>query len=209
MALLSFFAGLRSLPLAEAIAVAFTAPLFVAVLSGPVLGEKVGPRRWGAVVVGFLGALVMVRPGTAAFRPEALFVIVAALAFACAMLWTRRMSRTETNAAMLTYSNVGAGLASLPFLTLVWRPPAGDDLWLFLLIGIVGGVASYLMIVAYRHAPAALVAPFEYTALIWGALFGWILWREQPDAPVWIGAAIVALASLYITHREAMAAPRA
>jgi drug/metabolite transporter (DMT)-like permease len=207
-ALLTFVAGLSHLPLAEAIAVAFTAPLFVALLSGPVLGEKVGPRRWGAVGVGFLGALIMVRPGTSAFQPEALFVLASALGLACAQLMTRRMARTETNAAILTYSNLGAGLMCLPFLALVWQAPTGHDFGLFLFTGIVGGVASFLMIVAYRHAPAAVVAPFDYTALIWGAILGWVIWREQPDAPVWIGAAIVALAGLYITRREALAARR-
>lgn len=206
VALLAFFAGLSSLPLAEAIAVGFTAPLFVTALSGPLLGETVGPRRWGAVAVGFLGALVMVRPGTAAFRPEALFVVTATFFYALAMLLTRHMSRSETSAAMLTYSNLGAGLASLPFLTLVWRGPAANDMWFFLLIGVFGGIAAYLVILAYRNAPAAVVAPFDYTALIWGALFGWIVWREQPEVSVWIGAAIVAVAGLYITHREARAA---
>ena len=204
-ALVLFFTGLRLMPLAEAIAVAFTAPLFVTALSVPMLGETVGPRRWSAVLIGFVGAVVMLQPGTEAFRIEALIVVASALFFAFAMLLTRRMSATETNTAMFTYSTVGAGLASIPFMAAVWTTPNADHLWVFFGLGIVGGIAAYLMIVAYRNAPAALIAPFDYTALIWGALFGWILWQEEPPLIVWTGAAIIALSGLYIAHREARA----
>ena len=202
VALLSFFSALRGLPLAEAIAVAFTSPLFITALAGPVLGETVGARRWAAVGIGFLGALVMVRPGTDAFRPEALLVLLSALSFALAMLLTRRLARTETDVAMVTYTSLIAGLASLPFLGFVWRPPTDADVGLFALVGIIGGTAAYLLVVAYRHAPAAVIAPFDYTGLIWASLFGWIVWRESPDPAVWIGAAIIALSAVYITHRE-------
>lgn len=202
-ALVLFFAGLRVLPLAEAIAVAFTAPLFVTALSVPILHEHVGPRRWAAVLIGFVGAIVMLRPGTDAFRPEALLVLASALFFALGMLLTRRMSATETNAAMFTYSTIGAGLASIPFMIFVWHPPQVQHLWVFLGLGIVGGCAAYLMIIAYRNAPAAVIAPFEYSALIWGAIFGWMVWQEQPPAVVWGGAAVIAVSGLYISRREA------
>ena len=152
-ALLTFFTALRGLPLAEAIAVGFTAPLFVTALSGPVLGESVGPRRWAAVVVGFVGALIMVRPGTEAFQPEALLVLLSALSFALAMLLTRRMARTETSVAMVTYTSLVAGIASLPFLGFVWRSPGAEDVGLFAVVGIVGGIAAYLLVIAYRNAP--------------------------------------------------------
>ncbi len=209
MALLLFFEALQSLPLAEAIAVAFMAPLIVTALAGPVLGETVGARRWVAVIVGFIGALIMVRPGTAAFHPEALLVVGSAFAFSLLVLLTRRMTRTESAVSLLTYSTIFAGALSVPFLAQVWRPPAGEDLGLFVLIGIVGGVAAYLVILAYRYAPVSVLARFDYTGLIWGALLGWLIWREQPDPPVWIGAAIVALAGLYITRREARQGRRA
>ena len=201
-ALLSFFTALRGLPLAEAIAVGFTAPLFVTALAGPLLGESVGPRRWAAVVVGFVGALVMVRPGTEAFRPEALLVVLSALSFALAMLLTRRLSRTETDVSMVAYTSLIAGLASLPFVVFVWRTPGGSDLGLFAVVGIVGGTAAYLLVVAYRHAPASVIAPFDYSGLIWASLLGWMVWRETPEPAVWIGAAIIASSGIYITHRE-------
>ena len=202
MALSLFFRGLRDVPLAEGIAVAFSAPLFVTAMSAPVLGEKVGAQRWAAVLVGFVGMLVMLRPGSGAFRFDALFIIASAFCFASVMLFTRRLSRTETNASMYAYSTIVAGLCTLPFLTVTWITPEGAHLWLFMLLGVVGGIASFLMIVAYRNAPAAVNAPFDYTALIWSALWGWLIWRETPDVFVWVGASIVVSAGLFITYRE-------
>ena len=200
--LLLFFMGLRGLPLAEAVAVSFTEPLFITALSGPLLGEAVGVRRWAAVIIGFVGALIMVRPGTEAFRPEALLVLTAAFAYALAMVLTRRLTRTETDVALVTYTTLIAGLASLPFASLVWQAPGSSDLGLFALVGIAGGSAAYLLVIAYRNAPAAVVAPFDYTSLIWASVFGWMLWREAPEPAVWVGAAIVAAAGVYITRRE-------
>jgi len=198
-----FFTGLRYLPLAEAVSIAFTAPLFVTALSRPLLGERVGARRWGAVCAGFLGAAFMLQPGTAAFRVEALLVLIAALFFALTMLLTRRMSATETNVAILAYSTSGACIGSIPFAVVAWEPPAMEHLWVFLLLGLVAGVGSYFMILAYRNAPAAVVASFDYTALIWASLFGWILWRETPGWEIWVGAAVIVGAGLYIIRREA------
>ena len=204
-ALSSFFTALRSLPFAEAVAVVHTAPLFITALSGPILREAVGLRRWCAVLVGFAGALIAVRPGTEAFRPESLLVLLSALSFALAMLLTRYMSRTETNVAMLTYSTLGAAVISFPLMLATWRPPAPSDLALLVALGCVGGCAAFLMIRAYRHAPAAVIAPFEYSGLIWAALIGWVVWQEQPPLPVWIGAGLIAAAGVYIAQREAAA----
>ncbi len=206
-ALLLLFSGLRRLPLAEAISVAFTAPLFVTALSGPLLGEPVRPRRWAAVLAGFLGALVVIRPGTGAFQAASLYILASALCFALMALITRRLSRTETSAALLAYTTLGACLASLPIVPFVWQPPAPDDLWLFVAIGLVGSTAAYFVIQAYSNAPPAMIAPFDYTALIWAALIGWIVWQERPEPAVWLGAAIIAASGLYITHREARAKP--
>ena len=197
-----FYTALRSLPLAEAIAVIFTAPLFITALSVPLLGEAVGVRRWAAVVIVFVGTLIMVRPGTETFRPEALLVLASAFFFALAILLTRRLTRTETNAAVVTYTTVIAGLASLPFTILAWQTPDGGDLGLFALAGIGGGTGAYLLVIAYRNAPVAVVAPFDYIKLIWAAVLGWMVWREAPEPAVWIGAAIVAAAGVYITRRE-------
>jgi drug/metabolite transporter (DMT)-like permease len=208
IALSLFFEALQRVPLADAIAVAFTAPLFVTALAGPLLGEAVDARRWGAVSFGFLGALIMVQPGSAAFRPEALLVLGSAFAFSLLVTLTRRMTQTETNVALVTYSTLFAGAWSVPFLPFVWQAPAGEDIKLFVLIGLVGGVAAFFVIQAYRHAPVSVLAPFDYSALIWGALFGWLIWHERPGPAIWIGAAIVAVAGVYIAKREAGARAR-
>ena len=204
-AVFCFFMGLRYLPLAEAMSIGFAAPLFVTALSVPLLGERVGPRRWGAVAAGFLGVLVMTRPGAEAFRPEALFILAAALCYALAMLVTRRLARTDTTPAIMlantAFSLVVSGLA-LPF---GWRTPLGEDLLMFAAMGLIGGTGMYFMTQAYRYAPAAVVAPFDYTALLWGTLLGWLVWHELPGPNVWLGAVIVVASGLYIIHREARA----
>ena len=169
----------------------------------PFLGEAVGPRRWLAVIVGFLGVLVMVRPGAGAFQPEALLVVLAALGYALSMLITRRLTRTETNAAILFYSTAGSTLANALLLPFFWITPTTGDLGLFAGLGLIGGIGSFFMVLAYRHAPAAVVAPFDYTALLWATLIGWLVWHELPDATVWFGAAVVVASGLYIIHREA------
>ncbi len=201
-AMLTFFTGLRTLPLAEAIAIAFVAPLFVTALSVPLLGEHVGSRRWGAVVVGFAGALVITRPGAAAFQPAALLILAAALFYALAMLVTRRLARTETTPAILLYTTAISLVASVALLPFGWRTPANDALMIFALLGLISGVGNYFMTQAYRHAPAAVVAPFDYTALIWGTIIGWLLWHELPEPHVWLGVAILVASGLYIIHRE-------
>ena len=145
----------------------------------------------------------MIRPGTAAFQPAAFYVLVSAFLFALSAVVTRRMARTENTVSMLTYTTLGAGTISLLFVPLVWQPPALQDLWLFALIGLIGSTAAYFLIMAYRYAQAAVVATFEYTALIWAALFGWLFWREQPEPAVWVGAAVITLAGLYVSRREA------
>lgn len=201
-AMFTFFTGLRTLPLAEAISIGFAAPLFVTALSVPILGERVGVRRWSAVVVGFVGVLVMTRPGAAAFQPAALLILAAALFYALAMLITRRQARSDTTPAILFYGTALSLAASLLVLPFGWRAPDAADLPVFVAIGLVGGLGMAFMTQAYRHAPAAVVASFDYTALVWGVLIGWLVWRELPDAWVWLGAGIVIASGLYIIRRE-------
>jgi len=197
-----FFSAISLMPLAEAVAVAFVAPLFVTSLSVPLLGEYVGIRRWAAVVLGFVGALVVLQPGTNAFKPEALLVVGSALFFSLAMILTRKMTRTETTVSLFSYTTTGAALISAPFLGFAWQTPTMDHLLGFAALGIIGSAAALLVIVAYKNAPASVVAPFEYTALIWASIVGWVIWNEQPSIAVWIGASIIVLSSLYVAKRE-------
>jgi drug/metabolite transporter (DMT)-like permease len=197
-----FFTGLRYLPLADAFAIAFAAPLFITALSVPVLGEHVGIRRWAAVIVGFLGVLVVVQPGTETFRLEALLPLGAALSYALAMLIGRRMTRDMPTAAIMFWPSLGAVAVTLVMMPLQWQTPALPDAGLFVFMGIIGTGGMALITQGYRHAPAAVIAPFDYSVLIWGVILGWVIWQDIPAPNVWAGATILIASGLYILHRE-------
>ncbi len=209
LTLLLFFWGLRYVKLGDAIAVAFTAPLFITALSMPILGERVGRHRWAAVAVGFLGMLVILRPGFGSFQMEMLLIVASAFLFAFAVLFTRRLTSTETNTSIFTYTTIISGLVMTPFAVVTWVPPSEFSLLIFLSIGLIGGTAHFLVIVAYRHLQAAVNATLEYAALIWAIILGYVLWNEVPDRWVLIGAGIVVTAGIYITHRETRAGIKA
>jgi drug/metabolite transporter (DMT)-like permease len=208
VALALFFWGLSVVPLAQAISVAFTAPLFITALSVPVLGEKVGMARWAAVIVGFIGMLVIIRPGADSFKPEMLIIVASAAVFALGITYTRRLARTETVTTMFTWTTVVAMLLFAPLAWWNWKAPEADHLGGFAVLGLIGGAAHYLVIIAYRNAPVAVIAPQEYMALVWGAILGWVIWSEVPSGWTWAGAAIVAGAGGFIALRETRAAAR-
>jgi drug/metabolite transporter (DMT)-like permease len=198
----TFFIGLQFMPLAEAFALTFTGPIFITVLSIPVLGETVGPRRWTAVLVGFVGVVIMLRPGSEALRVEALLPLTAALCYAFIMLLSRKLSRRESVGAVMFWTAVVGTLVSGAALPFDWLAPTPRDWALFILLGLLGSLTMWFMTLAYRHAPAAVVAPFDYTILLWGLMLGWVIWHELPDPEIWPGAAILIGCGLYITHRE-------
>lgn len=197
-----FFTGLRYLPLADAFAIAFAAPLFITALSVPVLGEQVGIRRWAAVVVGFVGVLVVVQPGTESFRAEALLPLGAALCYAFAMLIGRRLTRDLSTAAIMFWPCLGAVAVTLVMMPSQWQTPTLPDGAVFVFMGVIGTLGMSLITQGYRHAPAAVIAPFDYSVLLWGVIFGWVLWQDIPAPNVWFGAAILVASGLYILHRE-------
>jgi drug/metabolite transporter (DMT)-like permease len=198
----SFFIGLQFMPLAEAFALTFAGPIFITVLSIPVLGETVGLRRWTAVLVGFVGVVIMLRPGSEALRVEALLPLTAALCYAFIMLLSRKLARRESVGAVMFWTAVIGILVSGAALPFDWLAPTPRDWALFILLGLLGSLTMWFMTLAYRHAPAAVVAPFDYTILLWGLMLGWVIWRELPDPEIWPGAAILIGCGFYITHRE-------
>jgi len=203
VALATYFIGLQYMALAEALTLAFTSPLFVTLLSIPLLGERVGAHRLLALIAGFGGVIVIMQPGADTFRPEAFYLIVAGAAFALSSVLTRLLGRTETNGAIIFYSTLGQFLPMACVLPLFWIAPASLDDWLlFVLMGCLGGIGLQLITLAFRNAQASVLAPFEYTTLIWATLIGWFAWREWPGNHVWIGAAILVATGLYITYRE-------
>ena len=194
--------ALRRMPMAETSAISYVSPALITILSIPVLGEVVGLRRWAAVVVGLLGVLVVVRPGTAAFQPAGLFAVACALCWAIASVVTRKISGVERATTTLLWSAV-VGLvvlsAMLPAVA-VWPRPG--DLALGLLLGVVASTGQYLMVLAYRHAGASLLAPFSYMQLLWATAMGWLVFGAWPDGFTLAGAAIIVGSGLYMANRE-------
>ncbi|MCB1548132.1 MAG: DMT family transporter [Hyphomicrobiaceae bacterium] len=197
-----FVTGLIYLPLADAIAITFTGPIFITAMAPLVLGERVGWRRWLAVLVGFLGVLVILRPGTAAMQWAMLLPLGAALASGMRDLITRRIASSETTVAVLFVTTTAVLVAGLLTFPLGWVPFRARDLWIFGLSSVIFTTAHYLMVEAFRNGEAALIAPFKYTSLVWGVLFGYLLFNHLPDGWTMLGAGIVVLAGLYIAHRE-------
>jgi len=209
VALLTFFEALRYLPLATCIAIGFASPLFMTVASVLLLREHVGPHRWTAIAAGFVGVVIIAWPDGGGFIswPAAL-MLLSSLCFALGMISVRWLARTESDVAMLVYQNAGmltAGAIGLPF---VWQPPTAVDLAVIGAMAVSLAIGQVFTIRAFRAASVGVVAPFEYTELLWTALIGYVVWNELPTAHVWAGAAVVVASGLYIIWREAVAARR-
>lgn len=197
-----FVFGLTMLPLAETTAIAFAAPLFVTLLSVPLLGEKVDRLPLIAAIVGFLGVLIVVRPGAAGFHPGAFVVIGAALCYALLMITARRYGVRESLWAMVFYVTLVPLIITAVLLPWAWTTPWPVH-WLgFLGAGIFGVSAMACITLAFRHAPAALAAPFDYTAMVWAVLLGWWLWGEMPDLWVYVGTLVIIGSGLAIAYHE-------
>jgi drug/metabolite transporter (DMT)-like permease len=209
LAWICFFAALREMPLADVIAITFAAPLCVTALSVPLLGERVGLRRWMATVVGFAGVLIIVRPGGEMFGAAAALALLATLFYALSVIMIRDQAKSETSALLLLSGVVVNLVLSALAQPLVWITPDLPALGLMTVIGLAAGMGQFALIQAYRFAPAAVVAPFDYTALIWAVLLGWLLFADLPGPAVLGGAAIVVASGLYTFHRETRARPAA
>jgi S-adenosylmethionine uptake transporter len=220
----TYYMAIAALPLATVTAVAFAAPLFVTALSALVLGEPVDGRRWRAVLVGFLGVLVVMRPGAAAFEPAALLAVVSALCYAISQTITRELGRTDSGATIVLTSTLvalvvsassglvaggearGADLhPSLAFLVRGWVLPPWGALARMALCGLISGVGIYCLTQAYRVAPASTVAPFEYVMIGWAVLWGYVFWGDVPGPATLIGVATTVGAGVYVLHHQARA----
>jgi drug/metabolite transporter (DMT)-like permease len=199
---LFFISGLRFLPIAEASATGFVSPLFVTALSIVFLSESVGMRRWLATAVGLVGVLIVLRPGSSAFHPAALFPIVSALAWACTLIMTRMLSGRDHAITTMTYSSI-AGVCILSALVpLVWVTPNWHDILFGILIGVASTAGQWIVVLAFRYADASVLAPFSYTQLLWVSILGFIIFGEVPDVWTVTGAAIIVASGLYTAHRE-------
>ncbi len=223
---MTFFLGLAAMPLADAVAIFFISPLVITMFSVLFLGEVVGPRRWAAIAVGFIGVLVMMRPGTEAFQLASILPLAAAFCYAGIHIITRRIGGTESAATMAFYIQlmfiivgvmfgllVGDGRfgdqsdPSLAFLFRAWSWPVVADYPVFLIIGIGIGIGGYLISQAYRVAEASYIAPFEYLALPISVIFGMIVFEEFPGVWDYLGMALILGAGLFTIWREAQTKP--
>jgi drug/metabolite transporter (DMT)-like permease len=198
-----YFTSLQYLPLAEATALVFAAPIFITALSVPLLGEHVGWRRWGAVILGFVGVLVIVQPGGATFQPASLLVVVTACVYALFMISARWIGRAESVWTMMFFVILFPMLYAAPFAIAVWQPIALPDIPFFLALAVLGSLGITLIGQAFRLAPAAVVAPFDYTALLWAGGIGWLVWGDVPGRWTLAGAAIIIVSGIIIVLREA------
>lgn len=217
----SYYLALAALPLANTVALYFGAPLFITLLSVTLLGEHVSARRWIAVVIGLIGVLVVLRPSSELFDWAALLAVWSGLAYGAAMVDARKLGAHHSAAALAFYGNaVFLGCASLMavlfssgafadeshrslgFLLRGWVAPNGYDLFLMMGCGVIAATGMTLLTQAYRVAESSVVAPFEYTAMVWGVIYGWIFWNDWPDTTGWIGIGIIVASGLYVLYRE-------
>jgi drug/metabolite transporter (DMT)-like permease len=222
----TYYLAFPSMPLANVVALWFTVPLFVTALAGPFLGEKVGARRWSAAIVGFIGVLIIVRPLADSFSAASLLPVASALTYSISAPMARRMGETESAPVMSFYQNLvyllvalvmaaifgsggheGTGNASLEFLVRGWVTPSLRDLALLAACGVIASIATVLLTQAYRMAEANFVACFEYSAIIWATLGGYMLWGEVPDFYSFVGAALIVAAGLCVLFRAQPASP--
>jgi len=199
-AIFLFFTALQELPLADTTAIAFGAPFVMLALSGPLLGERVSRGAWGAVIVGFVGVLVVVRPG-GSFEPAALLAVAASVLYALGMLTTRHLGRTESVLSMLFWMIAGQCAMALLALPFVWEPVEAKHWPLLAALAALNLLGQLGLVRAFSLAPVAVVAPFEYSALLWAAILGFVVFGDVPSARLWFGAVIIIGAGIYTTVR--------
>lgn len=201
-AMLMFFTSLAITPLAKVTALSFTAPIFAAALSVLILGERFRVRRWAAIIIGFIGTLIVLRPGFSVVETGPLLVIAASALWAVAMILIKILSRTETSVAIVAWMGIFLGAFSFIPALMVWKTPTLDDFAWLAVIGLVGTAAQVSISQALKETDPTAVLPFDFLKLIWSTLLGMWLFSEIPDIFTWLGAAIIFSAGFYIAWRE-------
>ncbi|HEV2676005.1 MAG TPA: DMT family transporter [Aliidongia sp.] len=199
-----FFEAFALMPLADVVAIGFAAPLFITALSVPLLGEQVGWRRWSAVLAGFAGVLIMVRPGSSLFGAAAGIALLATLSYALSIITIRRLSATDGNAPTVASFTCLSVLISGLVLPFYWVMPTPADWLMLIAAGVLGGAGQIAFTRAFALAPPVIVAPFDYANMLLATVLGFLVWGDVPTLPVFVGAAIVIASGLYIVYREAI-----
>jgi len=199
----AFVYALRFLPLAEVVAITFAGPLFMTLFGRILLHEHVGIHRLGAVVVGFIGILIVIRPGTSAMQLAALLPLIVALADTFRDLITRTLTRDESSLRIILTTAVILALAGGTTVVGGWNAIRSVDMVWFGCSAVCFVVAHYFMVEAFRHAQVVVIAPFRYFLIVWATISGFLFWGEVPDDAVFVGVAVVIAAGIYIGWREA------
>lgn len=202
-----FIIGVSYVPLADAVAITFVAPFLVTVMGALILREPVGVRRWTAVIIGFLGTLIVIRPGMGVMHPAAGLLIIAAGAFALRQILSRILAGGDGTKTTVAYTAlVSWSLLTLP-LPFFWQTPSSPlQIGLLILIALLAAGAEILVIMALDAAQAVVVAPVQYSLLIWGTLYGFLVFGQFPDGWTWVGALIIIATGIYTLHRERLVA---
>jgi len=197
------FSALKTLQLAETTSIYFFAPMVITALAGPLLGEWAGWRRWMAILAGFVGVLVITRPGVAAFQIGHLYALCSTMCYCLYVIMTRHMSTTETAESLIFYSALAPVVLMFPAVPYTASLPPDAFHWLILLLlGFFGGFGHWLLIKAYRQATTTALAPYPYLQMVWMIGFGYIIFSQLPDGWTLAGAGIIVASGLYIVHRE-------
>jgi len=198
----SLFIGLTYLPIAETTAIGFTAPLFITALSVPLLKEKVGFHRWAAVLIGLAGVLIIVRPGGGLWHWASIMPLVGAMFFAGFQLITRVLASTERTHVTLFHTGIGGFFWTSLMVPFFWTEPTLVHWAVFIGTGVMGALAHLCMISAFNRAEASLLAPHNYTKIIWVAVLGYVLFDDVPSLNMWVGTAVIVSAGVYVLYRE-------
>lgn len=198
-----FIIAISYVALADAIAVTFVAPLIVTVLSAMLLAEKVGLHRWSAILAGFVGTLIVIRPGFESFHPAYILVLIAATLFAGRQIISRMLSGSDNAYTTVAYTALASSVVlSVPAFSVWVMPQSSEQIMLLTLMALLAGLAEFMVIKALQIAHAGLVAPVQYTILIWGTIYGFLIFADIPDIFTYTGAAIIIASGLYTVHRE-------
>ena len=198
----SLFIGLTYLPIAEATVIGFVAPLFITALSVPILKEHVDIHRWSAVAIGLVGVIIIIRPGGDLWHLASVMPLLGALFFALFQIITRLLAATERTHTTLLYTGLGGLAWSSLIVPFVWVTPSITHIFVFLSTGAMGAMAHLCMISAFDRAEASLLAPYNYTKLIWVSVLGYLIFNDVPSLDMWIGAIIIVSAGFYVLYRE-------
>lgn len=205
---LFFTAALVHVPLAECVAIGFVSPLIVTLLAARMLKERVGWQRWTGILVGFAGVLVIIRPGAGVTHPAAAFVLLTAVVFAVYSVLTRRLAGVDDAFTTIFHTGVAATVVTTLIVPFFWVWPTLEQWALLLVLGTLGGIGHFLLILAYQRAQASVLAPFAYTQIVWATLAGWLLFGELPDEVALIGALIVSAGGLFVLWAETRGAAK-